>query len=70
MWQAASADEKALVEASARCGVIFQKDTTDEMHIRINRNVLIFTKLDLLEFSSGMCSQYHTRYIVCVDSVY
>ncbi|XP_026825879.1 probable phospholipid-transporting ATPase IF isoform X2 [Ooceraea biroi] len=51
-YQAASADEKALVEASARCGVIFQKDTSDEIHIKINENVLIFKKLEILEFTS------------------
>lgn len=58
MWQAASADEKALVEASARCGVVYQKDTNDEIHIRINERVLVFKKLEILEFSSGMCSRY------------
>ncbi|KAL0110201.1 hypothetical protein PUN28_013685 [Cardiocondyla obscurior] len=51
-YQAASADEKALVEASARCGVVLQKNTTDEMHIKINENNLIFHKLEILEFSS------------------
>lgn len=53
MWQAASADEKALVEASARCGVVFQKNTNEEMHIKINENLLVFKKLEILEFSSG-----------------
>ncbi|XP_029155219.1 probable phospholipid-transporting ATPase IF isoform X3 [Nylanderia fulva] len=51
-YQAASADEKALVEASARCGVIFQKDTNEEMHIQINKNALVFQKLEILEFTS------------------
>lgn len=54
MWQAASADEKALVEASARCGVIFQKDTNEEMEIKINNKMLVFQRLEILEFSSGM----------------
>ncbi|XP_011693120.1 PREDICTED: probable phospholipid-transporting ATPase IF [Wasmannia auropunctata] len=51
-YQAASADEKALVEASARCGVILQKNTNDEMHIKINENNLVFQKLEMLEFTS------------------
>lgn len=53
IWQAASADEKALVEASARCGVIFQKDTSEEMEIKVNGKILVFKKLEILEFSSG-----------------
>ncbi|KAG7189384.1 hypothetical protein KM043_017031 [Ampulex compressa] len=51
-YQAASADEKALVEASARCGVVFQRDSHDEMQIKINDSILTFKKLDILEFSS------------------
>ncbi|XP_046820654.1 phospholipid-transporting ATPase IF-like isoform X3 [Vespa crabro] len=51
-YQATSTDEKALVEASARCGVIFHKDTRDTMEIKINNSILIFTKMDILEFSS------------------
>ncbi|XP_032670766.1 probable phospholipid-transporting ATPase IF isoform X2 [Odontomachus brunneus] len=51
-YQAASADEKALVEASARCGVVFQKDTSEEMEIKMNGKILIFEKLEILEFSS------------------
>ncbi|KAL6255347.1 hypothetical protein P5V15_013685 [Pogonomyrmex californicus] len=51
-YQAASADEKALVEASARCGVVFQKNTNEEMHIKIKENTLVFQKLEILEFSS------------------
>ncbi|XP_072764277.1 phospholipid-transporting ATPase IF isoform X2 [Anoplolepis gracilipes] len=51
-YQAASADEKALVEASARCGVIFQKNTNEEMYIQINKSVMVFQKLEILEFTS------------------
>ncbi|XP_011166374.2 probable phospholipid-transporting ATPase IF isoform X2 [Solenopsis invicta] len=51
-YQAASADEKALVEASARCGVVLLKNTNKEMHIKINRSIYIFQKLDILEFNS------------------
>ncbi|EFN88498.1 Probable phospholipid-transporting ATPase IF [Harpegnathos saltator] len=51
-YQAASADEKALVEASARCGVIFQKDTNDEMEVKVNGIASVFKKLEILEFSS------------------
>ncbi|XP_018306223.1 probable phospholipid-transporting ATPase IF [Mycetomoellerius zeteki] len=51
-YQAASADEKALVEASARCGVVLQKNTNEEMHIKTDNSNLIFQKLEILEFSS------------------
>ncbi|XP_012530011.2 probable phospholipid-transporting ATPase IF isoform X2 [Monomorium pharaonis] len=51
-YQAASADEKALVEASARCGIILEKNTNEEMHVKINKNNLVFQKLEILEFSS------------------
>jgi len=67
MWQAASADEKALVEASARCGIVFQKDTTDDMHIKINKDVLVFKKLEVLEFTSGTCSWYRNK-SVCIEN--
>lgn len=51
-YQATSTDEKALVEASARCGVIFHRDTSDLMEIKINDSILTFVKMDVLEFSS------------------
>ncbi|XP_076395905.1 phospholipid-transporting ATPase IF [Megachile rotundata] len=51
-YQAASADEKALVEASARCGVVFYKSSADKMELKINKNVLTFEKLEVLEFTS------------------
>ncbi|KYN08158.1 putative phospholipid-transporting ATPase IF [Cyphomyrmex costatus] len=51
-YQAASADEKALVEASARCGVILQTNTNEEMHIKTNESNLTFEKLEILEFNS------------------
>ncbi|XP_014470440.1 PREDICTED: probable phospholipid-transporting ATPase IF [Dinoponera quadriceps] len=51
-YQAASADEKALVEASARCGIIFNKDTNEEMELKIHGKVLVFEKLEILEFNS------------------
>ncbi|XP_018059116.1 PREDICTED: probable phospholipid-transporting ATPase IF [Atta colombica] len=51
-YQAASADEKALVEASARCGVVLQKNTNEEIHIKTDNSNLIFQKLEILEFSS------------------
>lgn len=41
------------MEASARCGVILQKNTNEEMHVNINESNLVFQKLDILEFSSG-----------------
>lgn len=71
IWQAASADEKALVEASARCGVILQKDTNEEMEINVNRKIMVFNKLEVLEFSSGTWSRldidiidWYTNYIL------
>ncbi|XP_015172643.1 PREDICTED: probable phospholipid-transporting ATPase IF [Polistes dominula] len=51
-YQATSTDEKALVEASARCGVVFYKNTSNVMEIKINDSILIFQKIDVLEFSS------------------
>ncbi|XP_076237899.1 phospholipid-transporting ATPase IF [Calliopsis andreniformis] len=51
-YQATSADEKALVEASARCGVVFYKSSTDTMELKIGDSVLTFEKLEVLEFTS------------------
>ncbi|XP_003485770.1 probable phospholipid-transporting ATPase IF isoform X1 [Bombus impatiens] len=51
-YQAASADEKALVEASARCGVVFQKCTNDVIELKIYKNILTYEKLEVLEFTS------------------
>ncbi|XP_048514856.1 phospholipid-transporting ATPase IF-like isoform X2 [Athalia rosae] len=51
-YQAASADEKALVEASARCGVVFHKNSGDVVEIRIKNDTLKFKKLDTFEFTS------------------
>ncbi|XP_078052193.1 phospholipid-transporting ATPase IF, partial [Augochlora pura] len=51
-YQAASADEKALVEASARCGVIFQDNTNDVMELKVKNSVMFFQKMDILEFTS------------------
>ncbi|XP_063979096.1 phospholipid-transporting ATPase IF isoform X2 [Diachasmimorpha longicaudata] len=51
-YQAASADEKALVEATARCGVILTKYSGDEIELKIGEKVLFFTKLEILEFTS------------------
>ncbi|KAK0180340.1 hypothetical protein PV327_005992 [Microctonus hyperodae] len=51
-YQAASADEKALVEASARCGVVLTGCNGDEIEIKVGNETLSFTKLDTLEFTS------------------
>ncbi|XP_011298118.1 probable phospholipid-transporting ATPase IF isoform X2 [Fopius arisanus] len=51
-YQAASADEKALVEATARCGVVLTKYSGDEMELKIGEKILFFTKLETLEFTS------------------
>ncbi|XP_008544618.1 phospholipid-transporting ATPase IF isoform X1 [Microplitis demolitor] len=51
-YQAASADEKALVEASARCGVILTKYEADLLEIKAGDRFLHFTCLETLEFTS------------------
>ncbi|XP_076656807.1 phospholipid-transporting ATPase IF [Halictus rubicundus] len=51
-YQAASADEKALVEASARCGVVFQNSTNDMIRLKAKDKELIFQKMEVLEFTS------------------
>nr|XP_033338389.1 probable phospholipid-transporting ATPase IF [Megalopta genalis]XP_033338398.1 probable phospholipid-transporting ATPase IF [Megalopta genalis] len=51
-YQAASADEKALVEAAARCGVVFQNSTNDVMELRVKNSEMIFQKMEILEFTS------------------
>ncbi|XP_008214118.1 probable phospholipid-transporting ATPase IF isoform X1 [Nasonia vitripennis] len=52
-YQAASADEKALVEAAARCGVVYQGDgNKDEIKIDAKGTELRFYRLDTLEFNS------------------
>ncbi|XP_076683090.1 phospholipid-transporting ATPase IF isoform X2 [Andrena cerasifolii] len=51
-YQAASADEKALVEVSARCGIVFQSSSNDMIELNINGSVLDFEKLEILEFTS------------------
>ncbi|KOC61372.1 putative phospholipid-transporting ATPase IF [Habropoda laboriosa] len=51
-YQAASADEKALVEASARCGVIFWKSNSDMIELKIEGNTVAYEKLEVLEFTS------------------
>ncbi|XP_043284852.1 phospholipid-transporting ATPase IF [Venturia canescens] len=51
-YQAASADEKALVEASARCGVVLTKCAGDEIEVKSSDGTLNFKRLETLEFSS------------------
>ncbi|XP_053972565.1 phospholipid-transporting ATPase IF [Hylaeus volcanicus] len=51
-YQATSADEKALVEASARCGVIFQNFTSDTIELKVKGAPMTFEKLEILEFTS------------------
>lgn len=58
-YQAASADEKALVEASARCGVVLTAYNGDEIEIRVGNETLSFTKLDTLEFTSGKKKKFN-----------
>ncbi|XP_076173411.1 phospholipid-transporting ATPase IF isoform X2 [Ptiloglossa arizonensis] len=51
-YQATSADEKALVEASARCGVVFHSTSSDTIELMVNGEIMTFKKLEVLEFTS------------------
>ncbi|XP_076284102.1 phospholipid-transporting ATPase IF [Lasioglossum baleicum] len=51
-YQATSADEKALVEASARCGVVFQNSSNDTIELRAKGKQMLFQKMEVLEFTS------------------
>ncbi|XP_043259044.1 phospholipid-transporting ATPase IF-like [Colletes gigas] len=51
-YQATSADEKALVEASARCGIVFQNATSDIIELNVRDTLMTFKKLEVLEFTS------------------
>ncbi|XP_034937307.1 probable phospholipid-transporting ATPase IF isoform X2 [Chelonus insularis] len=51
-YQAASADEKALVEASARCGVVLTNYIGDQIEIKVGDQMMFFTRLEVLEFTS------------------
>lgn len=51
--QATSPDEKSLVEASARLGVVLSSDADDVLSIRIKNDVILeYKRLEILEFSS------------------
>ncbi|XP_020907982.1 probable phospholipid-transporting ATPase IF isoform X2 [Exaiptasia diaphana] len=51
-YQASSPDEKALVEAAVRFGVVFQGKSGDDMELDILGNIHKFTLLHVLEFDS------------------
>ncbi|XP_021935483.1 probable phospholipid-transporting ATPase IF isoform X4 [Zootermopsis nevadensis] len=51
-YQASSPDEKALVEASARCGVVFLGEEGDSMSVMMKGRVCHYRKLNTLEFTS------------------
>ncbi|XP_049950032.1 phospholipid-transporting ATPase IF-like isoform X1 [Schistocerca serialis cubense] len=51
-YQASSPDEKALVSASARCGVVFLGEEGDINTIQIRGKIRRYKKLDCLEFTS------------------
>lgn len=51
-YQASSPDEKALVEASARCGVVFLGEDGDSMSVKVKEKVCHYKKLNTLEFTS------------------
>nr|CAD7203668.1 unnamed protein product [Timema douglasi] len=52
-YQASSPDEKALVEAAARCGVVFVGEKGDTMFVLVKGQLQHFTRLECLEFTSG-----------------
>lgn len=51
-YQATSADEKSLVEASARCGIVLLSDFEDKIEIKAKDQRLTFKRLETLEFTS------------------
>ncbi|XP_061935372.1 phospholipid-transporting ATPase IF-like isoform X4 [Apis cerana] len=51
-YQATSADEKALVEACARCGVVFESRKNDTIELKIQNKILTYKVLEILEFTS------------------
>ncbi|CAG2058869.1 unnamed protein product [Timema podura] len=56
-YQASSPDEKALVEAAARCGVVFVGEKGDTMFVLVKGQLQHFTRLECLEFTSGGCME-------------
>ncbi|KAG7160851.1 phospholipid-transporting ATPase IF-like 2, partial [Homarus americanus] len=51
-YQAASPDEKALVEACARYGVVFEGQVKDELRLSVRGHTKLFKRLQVLEFDS------------------
>lgn len=51
-YQASSPDEKALVEASARCGVVFLGEEGECVSVMVKGRVCHYRKLNTLEFTS------------------
>ncbi|KAK6644623.1 hypothetical protein RUM43_000891 [Polyplax serrata] len=51
-YNATSPDEKALVEATKKLGIVFEDDDDDMMALNILGQSKMFKKLDVLEFSS------------------
>ncbi|XP_071540026.1 phospholipid-transporting ATPase IF-like [Panulirus ornatus] len=51
-YQAASPDEKALVEACARFGVVFDGQLGDKLHLTVRGQTRVFKQLQVLEFDS------------------
>ncbi|XP_042857973.1 phospholipid-transporting ATPase IF-like [Penaeus japonicus] len=51
-YQAASPDEKALVEACARYGVVFEGQSHDQLVLDVRGQRRTFTRLQILEFDS------------------
>ncbi|RZF38274.1 hypothetical protein LSTR_LSTR008997 [Laodelphax striatellus] len=52
LYQASSADEKALVESAARCGVVFQGVEQGLIKIMMKDRIKTYRRVELLEFSS------------------
>lgn len=49
------------MEASARCGIVFQNSTNNVIEVKVKDNTMIFQKMEILEFTSGW---YCTKPIV------
>ncbi|KAK3884823.1 hypothetical protein Pcinc_010929 [Petrolisthes cinctipes] len=52
LYQAASPDEKALVEACARYGVVFEGQYKDQLTLTVHGNTRVYTRLQVIEFDS------------------
>ncbi|KAG8232436.1 hypothetical protein J437_LFUL012866 [Ladona fulva] len=65
VYQASSPDEKALLEAIRRCGVIYLGEKDDILYVKVKDRVRMFLRLDVLEFSSE-----RSRMSIVVEEVF